>query len=449
LQKVVSLPSNHLQKVETMLKRKILQTLENWHKLGRRKAPIITGARQVGKTTAIREYAERNYESFIEINFVKRPSACDAFDGDLDADTIITNLSAMGYGPFIQGRTLIFFDEIQECPNARTAIKFLVEDGRFDYIESGSLLGINYKPIKSYPVGFEEEFRMYPMDFEEFLWAKGVTDNVIGVLRTAYEQRKAVPEFIHNQISRYYREYLIVGGMPEVVKTFISNPDFNETVAIQQSILTTYRADITNYVGKQQTLVKRIFDAMPAQLGKQDKRFVLANVEKGASFRRYEDPTQWLIDAGLAYYSFNTGAFELPLEATENRRLFKLYMVDTGLLSSVLLKQMQFDVLNGDLSVNEGALTENYIACVLASKGISLHYYDKKSRNELDFIFAENRGISIIEVKSGEQYKRHASLDSALSNFDGSISRAIVFSKFNVEYTDEVLYLPLYMAMFI
>jgi predicted AAA+ superfamily ATPase len=449
LQKVVTLPHNHLQKVETMLKRKILQRLEDWHKLGRRKAPIITGARQVGKTTAVREYAKRNYENLIEINFVKQSSACNAFDGDLDANTIITNLSAMGYGPFVPNKTLIFFDEIQECPNARTAIKFLVEDGRFDYIESGSLLGINYKPIKSYPVGFEEEIKMFPMDFEEFLWAKGIADNVIDVLRNSYEQHKAVPEFIHNQISRYYREYLVVGGMPEVVQTFITNPDFNETVAIQQSILTTYRADISRYAGKQQTLVKRIFDAIPAQLGKQDKRFILANVEKGATLRKYEDPTQWLVDAGLVYYSFNTNAFELPFEATENLRLYKLYMVDTGLLSSFLLKRMQFDVLNGDLSVNEGAITENFIACVLASKDINLHYYDKKSRNELDFIFAENRGISIIEVKSGEQYKRHASLDYALSNYDSQINRAIVFSKFNVEQTEDILYLPLYMAMFI
>jgi predicted AAA+ superfamily ATPase len=213
--------------------------------------------------------------------------------------------------------------------------------------------------------------------------------------------------------------------------------------------LTTYRADISRYAGKQQTLVKRIFDAIPAQLGKQDKRFILANVEKGATLRKYEAPTQWLVDAGLVYYSFNTNAFELPFEATENLRLYKLYMVDTGLLSSFLLKRMQFDVLNGDLSVNEGAITENFIACVLASKDINLHYYDKKSRNELDFIFAENRGISIIEVKSGEQYKRHASLDYALSNYDSQINRAIVFSKFNVEQTEDILYLPLYMAMFI
>ncbi len=432
-----------------MLKRKILQSLENWRSRGHKKAPIITGARQVGKTTAVREYAALYYDNFVEVNFVKRPSACAAFDADLDADTIITNLSAMGFGPFVEHKTLIFFDEIQECPNARTAIKFLVEDGRFDYIESGSLLGINYKPIKSYPVGFEEEFKMFPMDFEEFLWAKGVGIDVINVLRLSYEQHKPVPDFIHNQMSRYYREYLVVGGMPEVVRTFVSNPDFNEVVAMQQSILMTYRADITNYAGKQQALVKRVFDAMPAQLGKQDKRFVLASIEKGATIRKYEDPTQWLIDAGLAYYSINTNAFELPLEATENRRLYKLYMVDTGLLCSVLLNKMQFDVLNGDLSVNEGALTENFIACTLASKGIALHYYDKKSRNELDFIYAENRRITIVEVKSGERFKQHSSLDIALNEHEGSINRAIVFSKFNVEQSDDVLYLPLYLAMFI
>lgn len=431
-----------------MLKRKLIKILENWLISGHEKALLLTGARQVGKTTAVREFAGKFYKHFVEVNFVKNPIAKQAFDGGLSTAEIVMNLSAMGYGPFNKGETLIFLDEIQECPNARTAIKFLVEEGLFDIIESGSLLGINYKPVTSYPVGFEEEVKVYPLDFEEFLWARNIGDEVIGRLRDSYQNLQPVPDFIHQQISKFYREYLVVGGMPEVVQKFVTDPDFQKTLKLQKNILTTYRSDITNYADNQQVLVKRIFDAMPSELGKEDKRFVLANLEKGASLRKYEDPTQWLVDAGIAYYSINTRSFELPFEAVENRRLFKLYMVDTGLLCSSLLKNMQFQVMNGDISINEGALTENFIAATLSAKQIPLHYYDKKSRQELDFVFPENGKISIIEVKSGDDYKRHASLDAAIREHNSEIERAIVLCKGNVA-KDDVLYLPQYMAMFL
>ncbi|MCQ2242627.1 MAG: AAA family ATPase [Bacteroidaceae bacterium] len=429
-----------------MLKRKIQNKLESWYESGHYKAPLLYGARQVGKTTAVREFATRHYKYFVEVNFVKRPIAMQAFDGDLTTKNIVTNLSAMGFGPFVEGETLLFLDEIQECPNARTAIKFLVEENVYDYIASGSLLGINYKPVPSYPVGFEEKYDVYPMDFEEFLWAKGITSDVYDIVKRSYRELKPVPDFIHQQLIRYYREYLVVGGMPEVVSKFVEKNDFREVIKAQKSIISTYRADITNYAGKQASLVKRVFDAIPSELGKQDKRFVLANIEKGASLRKYEDPTQWLIDSGVAYYSFNTNSFELPFEATENRRLYKLYMVDTGLLCSQLLRNMQFQVMNGDIAVNEGALTENFVACTLASQDVSLHYYDKKSKLELDFIIADGDGISIIEVKSGEDHKKHASLNNAITNNAMHINRSIVLSKFNVEVDNGIIYLPLYMA---
>ena len=429
-----------------MLKRKIIDRLEKWYQSGHYKAPLVFGARQVGKTTAIREFSKAHYDHLIEVNFVKHPMAAKAFDGDLTTRTIITNLSAMGFGPFVEGKTLVFFDEIQECPNARTAIKFLVEEHLFDYIESGSLLGINNKPVPSYPVGYEERYDVYPLDFEEFLWAKGVSDDVIEIIKKSYRQLSPVPEFIHQQISRYYREYLVVGGMPEAVQTFVTKTDFNEVVKVQRSIMTTYRADITSYAGKMAPLVKRVFDAMPSALGKQDKRFVLSDIEKGASLRKYEDPTQWLIDAGIAYYSFNTNAFELPFEAMENRRLYKLYMVDTGLLCSQLLKKMQFSVMNGEIDINEGALTENFVACALAANEVALHYYDKKSKLELDFVIPDENGITIIEVKSGAEYKKHASLNNAIASNAMKIDRSIVLSANNIEVDNGIIYLPLYMA---
>lgn len=200
----------------------------------------------------------------------------------------------MGFGPLEPGKTLIFFDEIQSCPKARTAIKFLVEDGQYDYIESGSLLGINYMDVSSYPVGFEHELDMYPLDFEEFLWACNVSQDVVGRLRECYENVCPVPDFLHDQIMERYRQYLIVGGMPEVVATFLSNEDFKKTVTNQKDILTGYRNDISKYAGNEKILVKSVFDAIPGQLSKQDKRFVLASIEKNAAQRKYGAPTQWM-----------------------------------------------------------------------------------------------------------------------------------------------------------
>lgn len=432
-----------------MYQRKVIQQLTNWKHEQNKRALLLDGARQVGKTTSVKMFAEKNYHHFVEINFLKQPAAKAAFEGALGTRTVVLNLSAMGFGPFVEGETLVFFDEIQECPKARTAIKFLVEEGRYDYIESGSLLGINYKDIPSYPVGFEEEVTVYPLDFEEFLWAKGISTDVIDLLCDCYQKKQPVPQLIHEQISRYWREFLVVGGMPNVVRTFMEQDDFQQVVKTQRSIMTTYKADIAKYAGNDRVVARRVLDAIPSELGKQDKRFVLANLEKRGSRRKYENPTQWLVDAGLAYYSFNTKAFELPFEAFENRSLYKLYMVDTGLLCSMLLRNMQMEVMNGDIGVNEGALVENQIACVLASKGFPLHYYDRKSRQELDFVLANDGKIDILEVKSGKDYSRHASLDAAMENFADQIGQCIVLGPCNVDCSGDVTYLPLYMSMFL
>jgi len=443
-----------------MLNRKIFDRLETWYQGDRAKAPLLDGARQVGKTTTIREFAHRHYKHFVEINFVKRKSAKEAFDGDLDTRTIIMNLSAMGYGPFVKGETLVFFDEIQDCPGARTAIKFLMEEHEYDFIESGSLLGINYKGgededeceddiVASYPVGFEERINMYPLDFEEFLWALGITREVIDLLKECYVNRTAVPALIHQQMMKYFRQYLVVGGMPEAVQKFVTDEDFQKVTKIQKSIIDSYRDDISKYAGKEKVLVKRVFDAIPSQLAKKDKRYVLADLEKGASRRKYADPTQWLIDAGDAYYSFNTTEFKLPFSTTENRKLYKLFLLDTGLLANMSLPRMQFQVMNGDININEGALTENFIAGELAKKGISLHYYDRQSKQELDFIYKWETGIAVLEVKSGEEFKDHKSLDAILRNSPDKVSRAMVFCRENLFVEDKITYYPLYMAMFL
>lgn len=432
-----------------MLKRKIIKKLEAWKGTIANKALLIKGARQVGKTTVVRQFAKTNYKNLVEINFEQMPVAKQAFEGNLDARTILLNLSAMGFGPLEPGKTLIFFDEIQSCPKARTAIKFLVEDGQYDYIESGSLLGINYKDVSSYPVGFEHELDMYPLDFEEFLWACNISDDVVSMLKDCYASLRPVPDFLHQQIMDRYRQYLVVGGMPEVVATYISNEDFGKTITNQKDILAGYRNDISKYAGNDKMLVKSVFDAIPGQLSKQDKRFVLASIEKNASRRKYGAPTQWLVDAGMAYYSFNVGSFELPFPSHENMRLYKLFFVDSGLICAMVLNGIQAKVLTGDIFVNEGALAENYVAGELAKHGVSLNYYDRKSKHELDFVFPEDDKITILEVKSGKDYKKHVSLDMAQSLFSEKINRRIVMSCNNLEVEDGVLYLPFYMSMFI
>ena len=432
-----------------MLKRKISASLIEWKNNKDKVALLIKGARQVGKTTSIREFGKTNYNSLVEINFEQSPLTRRAFDGNLDARTIILNLSAMGFGPFIEGKTLVFFDEIQSCPNARTAIKFLVEDGRFDYIESGSLLGINYKEVSSYPAGFEEQLEMFPLDFEEFLWARGITRPVIDETRDSYVGARPVSAFLHERLMHLFREYLIAGGMPGAVNAFIANDDFSQTLRAQNIILDSYRDDIAKYADRDKNKAKAVFDSIPEQLNRKNKRFVLASLEKGAGNRKYEQATMWLSEAGIAYHCFNTSALELPLSFSAKRNLYKLYLLDTGLLCAMTMNGIQTAVLLGDMRVNEGAITENAVASELVKRGFSLYYYDKKTRMELNFVFKDGGCLSVVEVKSGNDFRRHASLDNINMDNSGKINRRIVLCKGNVEVADNgIIYLPLYMAMF-
>ena len=433
-----------------MLKRKMLERLIEWKEGKNKLALLVKGARQVGKTFIIREFGKANYKNFIEINFENQPSVKKAFEGDLDVRTIILNLSAMGLGPFEEGRTLIFFDEIQSCPQARTAIKFLVEDGRFDYIESGSLLGINYREVSSYPVGYEEQLNMYPLDFEEFLWAKGISSEVIEKLYESYMEVKPIEPFLHEKIMKVYNEYLVVGGMPAAVKAFIENDDFAETLKVQKVTLDGFRNDISKYAGKEKALVKKMFDSIPEQLNKKNKRFIFADLEKGTTAKKYENASMWLTEAGIAYNCFNVTALEPNLSFNEKRNLYKLYMLDTGLLCALGMHKIQSLLLSGDIDINEGGIAENAVGAALAKREIPLYYYDKKSRSELDFVFVDGVKLSIIEVKSGKDHKEHVSLDRVQNGDQTKLNRRIVLSKYNVETgADGVIYYPMYMAMFV
>lgn len=429
--------------------RKIENKLVAWKESTKKKALLITGARQIGKTYIIREFAKKYYDHFIEINFITQPSASAIFDGDLDAKTVMMNLSAFLRDELVPYKTLIFFDEIQECPNARTAIKFLVEDGQFDYIESGSLLGVSYKAVPSYPVGFEEDLQMYPMDFEEFCIATGVKKDTLSYLKECYEKGVAPSELIHNKMQDLFKYYIIVGGMPEVVSTFIETHDIGKVIEKQKDILALYRQDISKYSKKDKAKITNVFDRIPSELEAKNRRFNLASIDKNARLREYEDAFVWLKDAGVALPCYNLNEIKIPLKINEQSRLFKLFLCDTGLLCAMCLENVQFEILKGNLSINMGGILENVFAQLIASNGFSLRYYNKQKIGEVDFVIQKGSEILPIEIKSGKSYKQHAALDNVMKVAEWKLSKALVFCQDNISKEHKITYLPWYMVMFL
>ena len=432
-----------------MLERKIESELLNWHNQNKKPALLIMGARQVGKTTSVREFASKYYENLVELNFESRPSLKKIFEGDLDPVTIYEKLSVAGLGKLISKKTLVFLDEIQSCPNARTAIKFLVEDRRFDIIESGSLLGINYREVSSYPVGFEYKIKMHSLDFEEFLWANEIPKDVIYKVKTNYLQKTPVDPFFHGKLMNLFKRYLIVGGMPAVVTKYIETHDIDDVMMIQKAIIGSYRDDISKYAGKKKGLAKAVFDSIPIQLASKNKKFILAEVEEGAKNRKYEDAIMWLYDAGIANFCINISDFRLPFELNERRNIYKFFMCDTGLLSYMSLGNVQKAILDGEIDINEGAVTENAIADILIKNGHSLHYYDLKGRLEIDFVLNVSNTVVPVEVKSGAGYNHHPSLSKVINAANNDIINAIVLCKENIQIEGRITYYPLYMAIFL
>jgi predicted AAA+ superfamily ATPase len=430
------------------LKRSITNELEEWYETPSHKALLVTGARQVGKTFAIREFAREHYESVLEINFAETPSARAIFEGDLDADTLIANLTAFSHVPLERGRSLVFLDEIQECPRARAAIKFLVDDGRFDYIESGSLLGVLFRDVPSLPVGYEQVMRMYPLDLGEFLDACGVQPETLSLLEGCFREGREVPRAVHERVMRLTRIYLAVGGMPAAVDRFVQTSDLAQVLGVQRDILELYRLDVAKYASNKPH-VRSIFDAIPAELGKANKRFKLRSLAPSARMERYESDFMWLVDAGVTLPCYNVRAPEAPLALNEQRNLFKLYLCDVGLLGATLEIPVQFELVSGDAGVNRGSILENYVAQELASHGYSLRYFDKSRYGEVDFVLPTRGPALPLEVKSGNDYHRHRALDNVLAVGEWSIDRSYVLCPGNVESTEKITYLPWYMTMFL
>jgi len=425
------------------------ENLLKWHNKSQKRALMLTGARQTGKTYLIRAFAKAKYANFIEINFINEPKAEAIFTGNLDAKTLIMNLTAYSRMPMPPGETLIFFDEIQECPSARTAIKFLVEDGRFDYIESGSLLGINYKEVQSYPVGFEETMQMYPMDFEEFAIANGVQIQTLDYLKECFDKTLPVSDAIHQTMSELFRTYIIVGGMPAVVQQFIDTHDIGEVLRLQNDILALYRQDIMKYSKTDKNRIRNIFERIPAELNSKNRRFMLADIDKSARLNRYESSFNWLSDAGVALPCYNITEPVVPLRLNEQNNLFKLYLSDTGLLCAASMENVQFDILNGDLTVNMGSILENTIAQLLKANGFELRYMNRKKIGEIDFVLQCGKSIIPLEIKSGNDFLKHAALDHILNVAAWKIDKAYVLCKGNVQKRQKITYLPWYMILFL
>lgn len=437
-----------------MLKRKITQTLIEWKKEENKQCLLVRGARQVGKTFIIEQFCKENYESYIYINFDLMPTHKDIFNGDLDADTIIMKLEVTFPNIEIKpGKTILFLDEIQSCPNARVALKSLAIDKRLDVIASGSLLGLYYKEITSYPVGYERIVDMYPLDFEEFLWAVGIKESLIESIRTNFKNKTKIDEFILKQINQQFRMFLIVGGMPRIVDEYIKEKSLAKVMNLQKSIVEDYKLDVVKYAETNvRQKVLNTFDSIPAQLAKKNKKFSYVNIlenEKNIGERKYSSSIEWLKNAGIINFCYNLSEPAAPLKANLRLDCFKIYVRDTGLLMSMFEDGIQKDILNDELYINEGAILENICAEEIQTRYDTLMYYEKKSQLEIDFILNIDGIITAIEVKSGNN-KQSKSLKSIVNNYK-TVSRYIKLEKDTNIFVDElgIEHYPLFMIMFI
>ncbi len=431
-----------------MLQRKIMHDLMEWKGRSDRQCLIIKGARQVGKTYIIDQFGRENYEQVIRLNFIENPSLCAIFDGELSADQILSRISLMINGSrLIPGKTLIFLDEIQECPNARTALKFLSGDPRFDVIASGSLLGINYKKVPSFPVGYVEHMEMFSLDFEEFLWARGISKESVLDLKGYYDRREQIPEVIHQKMLQLFREYIVIGGMPKVVDDFVTHLDYQRVRRRQKDILNDYEDDIAKYAeGNEKAKARACFLSIPRHLAKDYKKFQYSLVEARGTSAKFAGSLMWLYDAGIINFCYNLSLPELPLEGNAMEDCFKVYMRDTGLLMAMLEDDYQQEIINGNLGIYKGAIYENVIADLLAKAGRKLYYFEYRSRLEIDFFIRYQKQATAVEVKSADNTKAK-SLNSVMENWH--VPRGIKLSSRNLSVNGNVESIPIYMIMFL
>ncbi len=432
-----------------MLKRKITQSLFEWKNTSDHKPLIIKGCRQCGKTFSVMDFAKKYYKNVVYLNFFENPDYASVFAGSLEIDNIIMLLSALLPGVvFETGETVLILDEIQDCPEARTALKFFHIDGRFDVIGTGSLLGVrDYgKEPKSIPVGFETVIDMYPLDFEEFLWANGITDQIIGLLKKNLEAQTPITEALHGRMRQLLLQYTVVGGMPDVVQTFINSKQMDEVLRIQRNIVRSYEDDMVKYADrKDKSRIRECFQSIPKQLGKENKKFQYSVVKKGSTASRYAGSLQWIEDAGIIARCYNLSITELPLDGNAEKDVFKVYMQDCGLFVSMLEDGTQYDILQGNLYGYKGAIFENLIADIFGKMGRKLYYFHKDSGLEVDFVIRYKGECTLVEVKAVTGNAK--STKTILSHPEKyHVVRAIKLGDYNIGKSGQMLTLPLYMA---
>lgn len=429
-----------------MIKRKIEEKIKN-HIQTETKALLVTGARQIGKTYLIRSILEESGVPFLELNFVEQPALVSIFEQAKNTDDLLFRLSATADVAMLTDGSVIFLDEIQECKDFLTRIKFLVEDGRYRYILSGSLLGVELSDLRSAPVGYLSVLDMYPLTLTEFFTALGLNDAVFSHIRECYAKRCPVDDAIHKRLMDAFYLYLIVGGMPEAVQAYLDTNRIGDVADVQEQIIRLYYADFSKYEKREKLQLKEIYDAVPSELQEKNKRFFINHIAGRAEYDDVKNAFLWLKNAGVAIPVYNVTEPKSPLKISEKRNLFKLFLSDVGLLTSLYGTNVRLQILNRDKGINNGGLFENAVAQELLTRNFPLYYYNSKKSGELDFVIPHNGAVLPIEVKSGKDYKRHSALSSVLREANFDIPEAFVLCNENVRQNGSVVYLPIYMAL--
>ena len=433
-----------------MVNRKVYYFLRDFFG-NEKRALLVTGARQVGKTFAVRKIGKEVFEQVVEINFIEQPDAVELFSHPKSAAELLMRISAFTRKKLVPGKTLIFFDEVQECDEMVTAIKFLVDEGSYRYVMSGSLLGVELKDLRSVPVGYMGELEMYPLDLEEFAKALGIGEEVMNHLKECYETQSPVDEFIHKKMLELVTLYMIVGGMPSAVQKYLDTNNLRNVLNEQRDIIRTYKRDIAKYEKEHKLQIEEIYNLIPSELNAKNKRFILKELGEKTRFSRYESGFLWLKDAGVAIPTYNVEAPTMPLLLNKQRNLFKLFLNDVGLLAAMYGGDIQVRLLKNQ-NVNYGAAFENLVAQELYAHGFAidhdLFYFNSKKQGELDFVVEYHGEVLPIEVKSGKDYERHRALSNIMDNDEYAIPNAFVFCQENIQVKDRLVYLPIYMLMF-
>ncbi len=433
-----------------MYNRKIEAILLEWKETQNHTPLVIKGVRQCGKTSSALAFAKKNYKHVIYIDFHKHNELIEIFNGSLDIDNITFMISAnIPNAKFEPHNTCIIFDELQECPRARTSLKYFHLDGRYDIICTGSLLGVSgYKNEKSAPtpVGFEHIVNMYPMDFEEWLWANDIQPDVIDILRDHLNKEKPIPEPLHSKLRKLMLQYIVIGGMPAAVQTFFNTHNINQVASVQRSIISEYKDDMIKYAQTpDKSKIRECFESIPSQLSKENKKFSYSNVRKNGRSKDYIGCLQWIEDAGMIRRCYNLQTPELPLEGNYLRECFKVYMADTGLFVSMLDDGSQADILQGKLYTYKGAIFENALADILGKMNRNLYYFRKTDSLEIDFFIRYNGDCTPLECKATTGNTK--SLQTILKNTDKyHISHALKVGDYNIGRKDKILTLPFYMT---